>query len=102
MNRGYAKYVDDHVYLREIRAKALAEGFAEGFAKGFAKGFVKGFAEGWAEGQAKLVLLLLGAKFGPLPKWARARVKEAAAAQLEAWAIGVLTAETLAEVVGKR
>ncbi len=94
----YAKYVDDHVFLREIRAKALAEGKAEGEAKGKAEGEAKGKAEGKAE----LVLSLIGAKFGPLPKWARARVDKAAPAQLERWAMLVLTAETLDEVVGRR
>ena len=90
----YAKYVDDHVFLREIRATALAEGRAEGEAKGK--------AEGEAKGKAEIVLGLIGAKFGPLPKWARARVAKAAPAQLERWALMLLTAETLDEVVGKR
>ncbi len=79
---GYAKYIDDHVLLREIRDEALAKGEAKG--------------------RADLLLTLLGAKFGPLPKWARTRVEKAAPVQLEGWATMVLTAETLADVVGKR
>jgi hypothetical protein len=93
-NMGYAKYVDDHVYLREIRAKALAEGEA--------KGRAEGEASGEARGQAKLLLNLLETRFGPLPKWARTRVEKAAPVQLNGWATLVFTAGTLAEVVGKR
>jgi hypothetical protein len=79
---GIAKYVDDHPFLREIRANALVEGRAEG----------------------KIALLhnLLDAKFGPLPKWARMRVEDATPAQVERWAKKVLTAETLEETLGKR
>jgi hypothetical protein len=90
----YAKYVDDHLILREIRAKALAEGEAKGKAEGEAKGK--------AEAIAALVSDLLGEKFGPLPRWARVRVETAEPAQLERWAKKVLTAETLDEVLGKR
>jgi hypothetical protein len=86
----YAKYVDDHLILREIRAKALAEGEA------------KGKAEGKAEVLTTLVKDLLEGKFGPLPKWARVRVEQAEPAQLERWARKVLTAGTLDEILGKR
>jgi hypothetical protein len=91
---GYAKYVDDHVFLREIRAAALAEGEARGEARGEAKGK--------AAGKAEIIIDLLGEKFGPLPKWARMRVEKAEAPLLERWTKKVLTAETLDEVVGKR
>ncbi len=87
---GIAKYVDDHVFLREIRATALAEGEA------------KGRAEGEAEGRIALLQDMLGAKFGPLPKWARTRVQNATPAQVERWAKKVLTAETVEETLGKR
>ncbi len=95
---GYAKYVDDHVFLREIRATALAEGKA----KGRAEGEAEGIAKGRAEALTTLVHDLLAAKFGPLPKWARARVDSATPAQLERWAKKVLTADALDEVIAKR
>jgi predicted transposase YdaD len=91
---GYAKYVDDHVFLREIRATALAEGEAKGKAEGKAKGK--------AEALTAMLTTQLRVKFGPLPKWARLKVKKAEPSQLERWATKVLTAETLDEVIGKR
>jgi hypothetical protein len=91
---GYAKYVDDHVFLREIRSTALAEGEA--------KGRAEGKAEGKAEALTVMLTSLLGAKFGPLPKWARVKVEKAEPTQLERWATKVLTAEALDEVIGKR
>jgi hypothetical protein len=94
----YAKYVDDHVFLREIRAAALAEGEARGEARGGARGEAKGKAAGKVE----IITDLLGEKFGPLPKWARVRVEKAEAPVRERWTKKVLTAETLDEVVGKR
>ncbi len=70
---GIAKYVDDHAFLRQIRAKALAEGEAKGLAEGEAKGLAEGEAKGLAEGEAKgeaqgMSLLLhemLDIRFGP-------------------------------------
>ena len=87
---GIAKYVEDHPFLREIRAKALAEGKAEGK------------TEGKIEGKIALLHNQLAAKFGPLPKWARLRVEGATPALVERWANKVLTAETLEETLGKR
>jgi hypothetical protein len=86
------------VFLREIRATALAEGKA----KGRAEGEAEGIAKGRAEALTTLVHDLLAAKFGPLPKWARARVDSATPAQLERWAKKVLTADALDEVIAKR
>lgn len=95
---GIAKYVDDHPFLREIRAAALAQGRAEGKAEGKAEGE----ARGRAEGKAALLQDQLDAKFGPLPKWARTRVQNATPAQLDRWAKKVLKAEFLEETLGKR
>ena len=95
---GIAKYVDDHPFLREIRADALAKGRAEGRVEGEAAGRV----EGEAKGKVALLYNLLDAKFGPVPKWARTRVEHATSEQVESWAKKVLTAETLEETLGKR
>jgi predicted transposase YdaD len=95
---GIAKYVDDHPFLREIRAAALAQGRAEGKAEGKAEGE----ARGRAEGKAALLQDQLHAKFGPLPKWARSRVQNATPAQLDRWAKKVLKSESLEETLGKR
>ncbi|MDR2452489.1 MAG: DUF4351 domain-containing protein [Candidatus Accumulibacter sp.] len=42
----------------------------------------------------------LSRRYGPLPEWARERLRRADAAQREAWADAVLDAASLAEVVG--
>ena len=95
---GIAKYVDDHPFLGEIRAKALREGEA----KGRAKGKAEGLAEGIGEGKLTILHNLLDTKFGPLPKWALSRVRNATPAQVERWAKKVLTAESLEETLGRR
>lgn len=55
-------------------------------------------ALGEALGEAKVLLKLLGLRFGPPSEATRARVEAAAIAQLDAWVERVLTAETLDEV----
>ncbi|MFZ1640541.1 MAG: hypothetical protein WAV07_03705 [Candidatus Contendobacter sp.] len=50
------------------------------------------------QGQAKLVELLLRQRFGSLPEWAEARLRQADRAKLEIWALRVLSAASLEEV----
>ena len=64
-----------------------------------AKGEADGEARGRAEGEAKILLKLLGLRFGPLSDAARARVQGATPDQLEGWAEQVLTAESLDEIL---
>ena len=56
-------------------------------------------AEGLVEGEAKLLLKLLGLRFGSPSAATRARVEAATPAQLDAWTERVLTATTLDEVL---
>ncbi len=56
-------------------------------------------AEGETLGQAKLVLKLLGVRFGPLSASTTAQIMGATAPQLECWAERVLTASTLGDVL---
>jgi predicted transposase/invertase (TIGR01784 family) len=56
-------------------------------------------AEGLAEGEAKLLLKLLGLRFGPLSDLTRARVEAATVAQLELWGERLLGATTLDDVL---
>jgi hypothetical protein len=60
---------------------------------------MKGREEGREESEAMLARQL-SRRFGPLPEWARERLRRADAAQREAWADAVLDAASLAEVVG--
>lgn len=102
--------IDKHVFLREIRQAALAEGKAEGIAEGKAEGKAEGIAEGKAEGIAegaakgKLEVLeyLLENRFGAVPAWAKARLDRATPAQIERWVKKAITAETLEGVIGRR
>jgi hypothetical protein len=56
---------------------------------------------GRQEGQRGLLLKLLRQRFGALPEDVAARVARADASQIEQWAERVLTAATLAEVLGE-
>jgi predicted transposase YdaD len=71
-----------------------------GWEKGRVEGRVEGWEEGRAEGEAAVLARLLTRRFGPLPEWARERLRRADAAQLELWTDAVLEAASLAEVVG--
>jgi predicted transposase/invertase (TIGR01784 family) len=52
-----------------------------------------------AEGEARALVRVLTVKFGPLPQSAIDTVNTASAAELEAWMVRVLTAETLDDVL---
>jgi hypothetical protein len=88
--------------FEEGKAKGEAEGRAIGEAKGQAKGRAKGQAIGEAIGMSAVLRELLETKFGPLPKWAQARMAKARRAQFERWTRRVLTAGTLEAVIGPR
>ena len=91
----------EHAYTTtadRIRRKAIKEGIA----KGLAKGLSKGRAVGTAEGRAAIVLRLLQQRFGPLPDDAVARIRSATSADLDRYADLVLSARTLAEVLGSQ
>ena len=62
------------------------------------RGLEKGLEQGIGKGQAELVELLLRQRFGALPDWAQARLRQAERAQLEIWALRVLEAGSLEEV----
>ncbi len=76
-----------------------AEGIEKGIEKGIERGRSEGREEGRAEGQAGIVLRLLELRFGDVPDAVRERVRNASAAELEAWAEAVLMAASLDEVL---
>jgi hypothetical protein len=78
--------IEKHEFLKELRDSAMAAGRAEGK----------------VAGMAAIVSGLIEARFGELPKWARTRLGEATAAELERWAKGILRASTLESVFGKK
>lgn len=88
--------------LEETRAyqSIFAKGRAKGEAEGAAKGRAEGEARGRAEGEAKVLKRQLTRRFGPLPKWAAARIDAAAIDQLDAWLDGIFDAESLEGLIG--
>jgi hypothetical protein len=68
----------------------------------FEAGKARGEARGEAIGMSKVLRGLLETKFGPLPKWAQARMANANRARLERWARKVLVADRLEAVIGPR
>lgn len=68
----------------------------------YKKKYAKDVAEARAEGMAAVLVEMLNARFGALPRWAQARVDGATAAQIRRWAKKAAAAETLEGVLGKR
>jgi hypothetical protein len=61
----------------------------------------QGRAEGVVRGQAQLLLRQLELRFGPVPEAYRARIDQADADTLLAWGERVVTAHSLADVLGE-
>jgi hypothetical protein len=59
----------------------------------------RGRAKGHAEGRAAMLLKLLEARFGAMPTDATERVRKASVEQLDLWAVAVLEAKTLDDVL---
>lgn len=80
-------------------AEKLRElGRREGRKEGLQQGLEQGVQQGEAQGRADLLLRQLAARFGPLPEPVESRVRTAPVAELDRWALAVLTAATLADV----
>ena len=58
--------------------------------------------EAITEGRAAMLMVMMKAKFGPLPKWASERIANASSVQLERWSRKMLVAGSLELVLGKR
>jgi hypothetical protein len=91
-----------HPFLARLSRQAFEEGRAKGEAIGKAMGEARGEARGQAIGMSKVLREQLETKFGPLPKWADARITKAGPVQLGRWARKVLVAGSLEAVVGPR
>ncbi len=77
-----------------LQREALQEGLAQGRAEGEARG--------QAEGRAEILLGQLTARFGQLDEATKAQIQNAAPAEIEQWAIAVLSAPSLAAVFERR
>ena len=56
--------------------------------------------EGYKEGKKETLLIQLGAKFGKVPRAVVERVNAASTAQIDRWIKRILTADSLAELMG--
>ena len=74
------------------RAKALTQQWKQ-------EGKQEGKLEGIQEGMAALLMRQLERRFGPLPDWARERIQTGEPAALDEWALRVLDAERLEDVL---
>jgi predicted transposase YdaD len=83
----------------EIMVGFLQEVGEEFFNRSRAEGLAAGEAKGKAEGKAETLLKLLSHRFGKLPKAAERRVREADAETLDCWALRILDAKSLKDVI---
>ena len=94
----------DHEVLGRERKRGIAlgreKGLEEGLAEGLAKGLERGLAEGLAKGEQRVVLRLIGKRFGPVPVWARKRIEALSGPALEQVGLRLLDASSLEELLG--
>ena len=89
--------VSKNSVLMKWRREAHTEGRMEGRVEGLSLGRM----EGLTEGRAGMFKDLMGAKFGPLPKWAADRIAKSSQADLDRWGKRMLSAGAIEEVLGK-
>lgn len=94
-----AKYEFQSDFAKRFIAVGKEEGEAEGLTKGRIEGRVEGRVEGELEGRIKLVLRLLGLRYGPLSDAVQAQVRALDGVQLDALAERILRAASLDEVL---
>ncbi|GHT92626.1 hypothetical protein FACS1894116_03120 [Betaproteobacteria bacterium] len=92
------EHIHDILEGEDMLADRVEGWFKQAKQQGWNEGLLAGELRGLLEGEAKVLARQLARRFGPLPKWAAARVQEADAEQLETWADAVLEATTLGEV----
>ncbi len=89
-------------WLVQARAEGKAEGKAEGMAEGRAEGMAEGRAEGDARGRVETLLDLLAERGLELTPRQRIRIESCRdAALLKLWLRRVLSAATVAEILGE-
>ena len=83
------------------RQQGLQKGLEQGREEGREQGREEGREEGAQRKARELLVKLLQGRFGPLPEPALARVNAADTAELDLWVERVLTAASLADVLGE-
>lgn len=87
--------------LTEAVGKENAEGMLTLEEYLLKRGHEQGLEQGREQGQRSLLLKLLGIRFGALPSSVITQVNAAGGTQLDLWAERMLTATTLADVLGE-
>lgn len=93
-------------YIRELSADEKARQLAEARAKAFRDeaslledAEKRGEARGEVKGEAKLLQRMIHKRYQEFPAWAQDKLNAATQEQLEAWADGIFTAESLEELL---
>lgn len=76
-------------------------GMQQGMQQGLQQGVQQGLQQGLREGQSAVLRSLLLQRFGPLPREIEARIDAATLEQLQTWLGRILTAATLADLLGE-
>jgi Putative transposase, YhgA-like len=85
--------------ISEWTTQWRAEGLQQGLQQGMQQGLQQGMSTGMLQGQSKVLQRQLTARFGPLPEWALARLRDAGEAELENWSLQVLSGPGLNEIL---
>jgi len=99
------RYRDGRRFLRRYADMTVHELFEEtelyqwALQRGMAQGVAEGVAQGVAQGEQSLLLRLLGARFGNLPREIEEKVHAADKDTLERWGLQLLTANSLDEAL---
>ena len=86
------------VFTEQGIAKGLELGRQEGKELGLREGIEEGIEKGKELGAERVLTSLFARRFGDLPTWAHARLKDADADTLEQWSLQVLDATRLEDV----
>jgi len=102
--RGLAKMVEGEartmpVHINILENEVLGREYLKGLQQGRDEGRQEGRQAGRHEGESSVLRRQIEKRFGTLPLWAEKRIAEAPVEQLETWAIAVLDAPNLEELL---
>ena len=95
--------IRDHEVLGPIiikaEQKALQEGLQKGLQEGLQKGHEEGLQEGLHAGRIGVLTRQIEKRFGALPRWARVKLEDMPASELEDLSERVLDAKSMDELL---
>ena len=84
--------------LKQGLQQGLQEGLQQGLQEGLQQGLQEGLQQGLQQGERLMLERMLIRRFGPLPGWVKGRLDAASVAELEAFGLRVLEADSLEAV----